>query len=220
MLLLQEPAHIRIPSSLLRAPRPSLQPYFSCLPHLLSFFDRAGKEQQKDTKLERVQQVLPRCWPKMLHTGAKVPAQLFRAVTWAWCFRMGRKALLGFLCYLSPQLSCAKSKSSPGCCTAAHCGWLPRRVSAGGAELPGMPAASCPCLLLGAPQPAGERSMETPQLPGCRMQGYKRDSKMGNQPGECWGTEQELAMSWKHGKLCPLPNNQKLVMDWEIITEE
>lgn len=158
--------------------------------------------------------------PKMLARvyEAKVPAQLLRAVSWAWCFRMGWKALLCFFCYLSLQLSYAKSKSSPGCCTAAHCGWLPgRESSAGGAELPGMPAASCPCLLLSAPQPAGEWSMETPQLRGCSMQGYGRDSEMGSQLGECWGTEQEL---WKNGKLYPLPNKQKLVMDWEIITEE
>lgn len=62
MLLPQEPAHIKIPPSLLGDPRiSSLWPYFSCLPHLLNFSDRAGKEQRKDTKLERVQQVLPRC---------------------------------------------------------------------------------------------------------------------------------------------------------------
>lgn len=83
--------------------------------------------------------------------GAKVPAQLLRALTWAWCFRMGQKALICFLCYLSSQLSCAKSKSSPGCCTAARCGWLPGRVvlvelSSPGCRLPAAPAC-CSALL-------------------------------------------------------------------------
>lgn len=112
-LLLQEPAHIRTPPSLLGAPRPSpLQPYFSCLPHLLHLFCQGWEGATKRCKTG-MGATSP---PKMLIQvyEAKVSAQLWRAVTRVCSFIMGLKAPLSFLCYLRPQLHRAESKSCTG----------------------------------------------------------------------------------------------------------
>lgn len=144
---------------------------------------------------------------------AKAPAQLFRAVTWAWCFRMGQKTLLCFLCYLSLQLSCAKSKSSPGCCTATHCGWLPGRavlveLSSPGCRLPAAPA--CCSVLLS--------QLESDPWKHHNCQGAGRS---GMKEHQGWGASLEDAGGQsRRGLWAEKTANQKLVMDWDIITDE
>lgn len=101
-------------------------------------------------------------------------------LNWAWYFRMGRKALLCFLRYLSSQLSCAKSKSSPGCYTAAQCGWLPGRGSSVGvAELLGcwLPAAPACCSALLSQLESDPWKHHNCQGAGCR--GTKETQRQG-----------------------------------------
>lgn len=149
---------------------------------------------------------------------AKAPAQLLRAVTWAWCFRMGGKALLCFLCYLSLQLSCAKSKSSPGCCTAAHCGWLPGRavlveLSSPGCRLPAAPAC---CSALLSQLESDPWKHHDCHGAGCR--GTKQPQRWGASAANAGGESRRGLRAEKMAN-CPLPNNQKLVIAREIITE-
>lgn len=196
MLLLQETTHVRITPFLLGAPRPSsLWPYFSCLPRLLNFSDRPGKEQQKDTKLERKpsQDADSGVW-------SKGSCSTLQSSNLSLVFQNGSENSALFPLLPEPAAELCQVQKLTRLLHSNSLWLAARETSAGRVELPGMPAASCPCLLLSAPQPAGERSMETSQLPGCRMQRYERASRMGSQLGGCWGTEQERAMSWKNGK--------------------
>ena len=217
--LLQEPAHVRIPPSLPWAPRPSpLQPYFKSPPPftvpLPSRLGRSNKKMQNWTRCnESSQDADSGVWSKGFCSTLKSSN-----VSLLFHNRLESTALLPLLpetaampCQVQKlHHAAAQQLTVAGCQFEQH--WWSWAPWDGGCQLP-LPAAQGSL----TSQRAINKHIMTARLWDTQVQKLFKDGEpawrmLWDRAGEGY----EL----KNGKLRPPPIKQKLVMGWEIITEE